>query len=383
MPSEPRKLVTLQRITKVARLKGRYKPYDVVTVGGGWTVIIYHNDFAIHDLVIYFEIDSFIPETGGRFTWQQGDKMTEFRGEKGYHVRSQMLGKQISQGLVQAIGALPDIKTLLENLTKKHGEKEALGLIQKMRLDDIVGVKKWEVDFEANGKVLGRVPTFFHRPACDRVQNIPGLFTTSKYRHAVFQITEKLDGVSMTVYRVEVGSKWHKALPDLPADNNQEKAGVRIGVASAGEDLDERGNDVYWQAAKHFDLLTKINDTGLPKNVAVQGELIGPTIKNNSLKFADEEPHDFIIFQIFDIDKQCFISPIKVLELCARLRLPHVPVLGYFPLRNFAINLQDILAKAEGVGSQGQTREGFVLKCMSDEYAFKVISNKWLLEQGE
>lgn len=383
--SEQRKLVTLRQITNVRRLQGRYRPYDVVTVGDGWNVVVYHDDFSVGETVVYFEIDSFIPATGGRFTWQQDNKMGEFRGEKGYHVRSQMLGKQISQGLVQNINAIPAIKTLVERLTMDFdGDRgKALAIVQEKRLDEIVGVKKWEVSFESQGRVLGRVPMFFPRPACDRVQNCSGLFNSAKYRNTVFQVTEKVDGVSMTVYRVEVGSRWHQSLPPLPHGNSQENCkDARVGVASAGEDLDMCGNDTYWQAARHADIVDRIHHIGLP-NIAVQGELVGPSIKKNSLKFADDAPHEFIVFQIFDIDKQSYMNPAKVIDICKGLDLPHVPILGYYRLRDFAVDLQDLLIKADGVGSRGQTREGFVLKSMTDEFAFKVISNKWLLEQGE
>lgn len=446
-----RNLVTIREITKVVRLQGRHKAYDVVTVsnggdngdknnnGGandGWQVVVYRNDFAPGDLVVYFEIDSFIPAAGGRirFAWEHGNKMTTFRDEKGYHVRSQMLGRHISQGLVQNIGAVPAVKDFLlrqpdsktgfklhqqqdHNYQAHRGHLSAAeqqeqneadrldaacrwAAQSQIRLDDVVGVTKWEIPFESHGKVLSRVPTFFPRPACDRVQNMPALFSPRcKYRDTVFQVTEKLDGVSMTVYRVVAGSKWHRGLPALPAttattEATQEKdqEEFRIGVASAGQDLDERGNDVYWQAAKHSAmglLPTKIHaiSTALKlPNVAVQGELVGPSIKNNSLRFASDAPHEFIVFQMFDIDQQRYVDPARVLAVCGQLRVPHVPLLGYFHLRDFASSMRDILAKAEGTatGSQGQvTREGFVFKSMRDEFGFKVISNKWLLEQGE
>lgn len=247
--------------------------YDVVTIGGGWTVVVYHNDFSVDDLIVYFEIDSFIPTVDGRFTWVQSTKMIEFQGQMGYHVRSQMLGKQISQGLVQPIPALPEIKTLLQELAEEHGDQKAWELEQQIALDGIVGVKKWEVPFDVHGKVLGRAPSFFPRPACDRVQNILGLSSTTKYLNTVFQVTEKLDGMSMAVYRVQVSSKWHKSLPILPPGCTNETSRLRIGVASASEDLDERGNDSYWQAAKQLDLHTKIDEMGL-KSIAIQGELI-------------------------------------------------------------------------------------------------------------
>lgn len=377
-----RKLVTVRKITHVRRLRGQYKAYDVVTVGDGWTVVVYHNDFYVGEFVLYFEIDSFIPSTSGRFRWEDSRAMIEFQGERGYHVRSQMLGKQISQGLVQPIGALPGIKEAFDKLLDEHGREQGLIMAQNMAFEDVVGVKKWELPFEAHGKVLGRAPTFFHRPACERAQNVPGLFYMSKYLNLQFQVTEKIDGVSMTVYRVSRDSQWCKSLPILPTTSTQQTPTARIGVASAGEDLDEQGNDVYWQAAKLIDLPTKIHEIGI-KNVAVQGELIGPTIKNNSLRFAENANPEFKIFQIFDIDKQEFMNAAQVVKVCENLGLPHVPVLGYVTLGDFAKSLGDILAMADGVGSHGQTREGFVLKSMSTDFDFKVISNKWLLEQGE
>lgn len=96
-----RKLVTLRTITEVRRLKGaRYKGYDVVKIDGGWSVVVFHGAFTHGELVVFFEIDSFIPAINGRFSWENSRDMIEFQGEKGFHVRSQMFGKQISQGLV-------------------------------------------------------------------------------------------------------------------------------------------------------------------------------------------------------------------------------------------------------------------------------------------
>lgn len=361
----------------------KYKSYDVATVGGGWNVVVYRGDFEVGQLVLYFEIDSFIPATNGRFSWDMFNCLTDFQGEKGYHVRSQMLGKQISQGLVQPVGSMPEVKDVVENLQKEHGKDQGTKMATRMAFEDIIGVKKWEVASGAQGLELGRVPSFFPRPASERVQNIPDLFT-NKHLDEVFQVTEKLDGVSMTVYRVAAGSKWHKSLPALSAGSTQHVQGARPGVASASKDLDERGNGVYWQAAKRLGLPARLGEMGLG-NVAVQGELIGPTVKNNSIGFSPDADHEFIVFQMFDIDRQEYLGSGEVVEICARMGLPHVPVLGYFKLRDFAKNVDEILARAEGVGARGQTREGFVFKSLTsrEDFAFKVVSNKWLLEQGE
>lgn len=378
-----RRLVTLRRITDLRRCKGvPYKRYSLATIGGGWTVVVHHGNFDVGDLVLFFEIDSFIPAISGNFSWQDKRFMTDYQGQEGYHVTSQMLDKYISQGLVQPIPALPLVKATLDDLVREHGYEKAISIAQSLSFEGILGVKKWEIPFESKGQIFGRVPNFFPRPACERVQNIPDLFL-DKRLNTPFQITEKLDGVSMTVYRVVCGSKWHKVLPDLPEGSGQEVKGVRLGVTSASEDLDEQGNDVYWLAAKRSGLPNKLNDLGLG-NVAVQGELIGPTVKNNSLNFDENAEHEFVVFQIFDIDKQKFVNAREVADICKRLNLTHVPVVGYMRLKDFATSLDSILSKAEGVGMRGTTREGFVFKSMrEEEYAFKVISNRWLLEQGE
>lgn len=192
-----RRLVTIRRITNLRRLNGQHRGYDVATVGGGWAVVVFHNSFQLGDLIIYFEIDSFIPAINGRFSWEKSNKLTTFDGQRGYHVASQMLGKHLSQGLVQHIDALPEVKEILDGLRVEHGQQKATAMAMEIAFDDVLGVKKWEIPFESQGRELGRVPEFFPRPACERAQNIPELFSY-KNQNTVFQITEKLDGVSST-----------------------------------------------------------------------------------------------------------------------------------------------------------------------------------------
>lgn len=254
-------------------------------------------------------------------------------------------------------------------------------MARDMSFEGFLGVKKWEITFNSQGKILGEVPQFFPRPACERAQNIPSLFT-AKYLNTVFQITEKLDGVSMTAYCITKDSTWYQSLPALPEGSTQETPTARLGVASAGQDLDERSVNAYWQAAKRMGLPEKLHEIGI-SNVAVQGELIGPTIKDNSLKFPEDMAHEFIIFQIFDIDRQEYISAAAVEKICVDMGWAHVPIIGYIKLKDFATNLDELLVRAEGVSDYGQTREGLVFKSMRDDFVFKVISNKWLLEQGQ
>ncbi|KAJ4394482.1 hypothetical protein N0V93_003700 [Gnomoniopsis smithogilvyi] len=306
-----RKLVTLRTITDVCRLKGaRYKGYDVVTIDGGWSVVVFHGAFPRGQLVLFFEIDSFIPATNGRFSWEDSRDMIEFQGIKGFHVRSQMFGKQISQGLVRHITAWPEVKIVMDDLEEEHGNQKAVQIARGMSFEAILGVKKWGIPCGVQGKVLGEVPQFFPRSACERVQNDPTIFT-AKHLDTVFQVTENLDGVSMTAYCITKGSKWHHSLPSLPEGSKQETPTTRFGVASAGQDLDERSNDDYWQAAKMTGIPEKLHKIGI-SNVAVQGELIGSRVNNNSMNFPSDAPPMFIVFQIFEIDRQEYVNAAEV-----------------------------------------------------------------------
>lgn len=85
----------------------------------------------------------------------------------------------------------------------------------------------------------------------------------------------------MTAYFTCKGSKWYHSVPRLPEGSIQDTLTARLGVASAGQNLDERGGDAYWQAAKGIGLPAKLLDIGI-SNVAVQGELIGPTVNETA-----------------------------------------------------------------------------------------------------
>ncbi|KUI66907.1 hypothetical protein VM1G_02237 [Cytospora mali] len=376
-----RKLVTIRPITELRHLKGALERFDIATVRGGWTVVVTHNTWSVDELALYFEIDSFILSKDRRFSWEDYGSMIRYQGKMGYHVRSKMYGKNISQGLIMDIEKFPEVRDVLQGLLKEHGPVNGMRMAQEMAFEDILGVKKWEHPVGAQGPVLGRAPPFFHQPGCGRAQNIPELFT-AKYLNVDFQVTEKIDGVSMTVYRVQKGSQWHTSLPVLPEGSTQEDDIARVGVASRTEDLDEKGDSAYWQAAKQIDLPSKIHKIGIP-NLAIQGELIGPTIRNNSLGFAPDEPHQFIVFQIYNIDTQRCLDPRRVVQLCEAHGLPHVPVIGKVQLKDYATSFREILPKADGMGFRAQPREGLVFKMCGDEFAFKVISIRWLLEKGE
>ncbi|MDA4132583.1 MAG: hypothetical protein OK454_05595 [Thaumarchaeota archaeon] len=235
----PRKLVTVRAISDVRRLKGTR--FDVATLDG-WTVVMPSScGFDKGQHVVYFEVGSFVPASDGRF-WEFSHSFTTLNGERGYHVRTVTVREQVSQGLVFELLEFPEISDVVQDLQGKYGLSMALEMARRMSFEDKLGVVKWEVPDSLSATVLRRVPTFFPRPGCERVQNIPELFT-ARYLYETFQITEKLDGASMTVYSVTKGSKWYRAL-DISDDadhddptgaiSGSEEAPRRTGICSRG-----------------------------------------------------------------------------------------------------------------------------------------------------
>ncbi|EON97121.1 putative rna drb0094 family protein [Phaeoacremonium minimum UCRPA7] len=382
LPAKPhdrtfqRRLVTVRKVTGVRTIKRSRA--DLVTVDHSWTVVAQKEEYTIGQIVVYFEVDSFIPSSDPRM-WEYSPWFIEFDGQKGYHVRSEVTYGELSQGLIFPIEAFNNIEAVLIEKQRSHDLAEAFRILREMSFESDLGVKKWEVLEDTNEIVLGKAPAFFPRPGAPRAQNLPRLFD-HRGLQIDYQITEKLDGLSMTVYCVNKNSVWCRALPQLSPESKQETATHRVGIANQKYDIAEREEDLYWQTAKQASLLDKISKIG--GNVAVQGELVGHTIKRNSIGFGPGE-HRFLIFDIFDIDKQRHRSTSEVEALCRKLSLPHVPIIAHCKLGEFATSLAELLEKAEGTGMLGKMREGLVFKTKSSTAAFKVIANSWLLEYGE
>ncbi len=113
-----RKLVSIRRISEKKRIKKSNFEQAFVD---GWSVGAHKEDgFDVGELVVYFEIDSFVPSSDGRF-WEYSDSFTEFNGKRGYHVRSLQGKGTVSQGLIFTLEQFPEIKGVLDYPRLKDG----------------------------------------------------------------------------------------------------------------------------------------------------------------------------------------------------------------------------------------------------------------------
>lgn len=317
---------------------------EVATVGG-WKVVVKRGEFQAGTLAVYFEIDSWIPHEMAPFL-SKGKEPRVYNGVKGERLKTIKLRGQVSQGLLVKPADVMNAKqfTLLED-----GED----------VTELLGVQKWEAPIPAQlaGKMRGYFPGFIPKTDQERIQNLKRELEQYIEEGDLWEVTEKLDGSSMTVY----------------------VRGEDSGVCSRNIDLLETEGNTFWQVTRQFQLLDKIKSTG--RNLALQGEVVGEGIQGNPYKL---KGYGFYLFDVYDIDRGHYLPPGERQELARALQIQHVPVYPYVALNSSERDTVEFLLKAAyGISKVGVClREGLVFKRSDGTASFKVISNEWLLKGG-
>ncbi|POS72594.1 hypothetical protein DHEL01_v209009 [Diaporthe helianthi] len=400
--SGTQRLVSLRVIKKIYSVEVDDKKYTFAEVDG-WTCKIPPRHYVEGELVLYFQIDSFLPGVDDRFGKGFGKtrKFQMLDGKLGQRLKTDKFGsgedKILSQGMIMPVQTFPEIWKKLEvvrQFISTGPTANDVGLINATLLimyrdrnwAEVLGVKKWKDQAAQNEKPddrrLGNYPgKVFRRTDVMRLQDCPNLFKKDKYNKLVYQESVKMDGCAMVVYFVKKSCARFSSLNPLPekVGPNSVLEGARFGVCSNNVDKNELEQDganafKYWEAALRHDLPTKLSK--LDVNIAIQGELCGDRIQGNREGLPDGE-QDFFVYAMFDIDRQAFIDPRRVEIMAKDLGLKHVPVVGYVRLTEIASSHQDLQKRA----AQGKG-EGLVFKCINDGRRVKVISNTYLLEHG-
>jgi len=348
-----RKLVSVRKINDITQIKNA-DAIETVHIDG-WTCVAKKGEFQTGDKCVYFEIDSFLPEEDERFAFLMKNSRT-FEDKVGFRVRTIKLRGQLSQGLALPITLFPEIDPLDEG-----------------DVADKIGVVKWEPQIPAclGGQVKGVFPGFIRKTDEERAQNlVDEIFENEDNAKAEFEVSIKLDGTSCTAYHFD---------------------GV-TGVCSRNLELkvnEENKNNSMVKVANESGLLEVL--AGCGRNVAVQGEIMGPGIQGNREKLKN---HQLFVFNVFDIDRGAYMGPEErqtfFNEFLAELDLiNHVPVLGRMTVAEVAEHgdkggrLENLLKFAEGPSLVNTVREGLVWKRIDGGFSFKTISNKFLLKGGD
>lgn len=213
-----RKLVSIRQVSGTRPIVG--SPHLELATVDGWTCAIRSGTFTSGDLALFFEIDCFLPVQPLYLAPSSPIHLQRknWRGHEGIHVNTQMVRKEISQGVLLRLEKFPEIEDMLSLLTREHGQEEGLKRAMQPCFAQQLGVMKWELSPSETATKLGRFPAFIAKTDLTRLQDKSNasLSKEAKYRDTVWQESVKMDGSSMTVYFVRADFRWMKSLPGIP-----------------------------------------------------------------------------------------------------------------------------------------------------------------------
>lgn len=333
-----RKLASVQIVAEVQPIEGA-DAIEKVRINGWWCVAK-KGEFSVGQKVVYLEVDSWVPTEIAPFL-SRDKEPREFEGVKGERLRTVKLRGQVSQGLVLPYDCAED---------EGHDLTEELGVL------------KWERPMSAQlaGQARGYFPEFLRKTDQERIQNCMEVIGDTE---TTYEVTLKLDGSSCTVY--------HKD--------------GEVGVCSRNLELkmnEENAENSFVKTAHSSGLVEALAAYG--KNIAVQGELMGPNIQCNREKLSG---FNLFVFDVWDIDDQRHLTPAERLRVTEELYKlgfcgSHVPVVyENCPIADCGATLEELLAFADRPSLNHSYAEGVVFKAVDGSRSFKVINNRYLLKE--
>jgi RNA ligase (TIGR02306 family) len=360
-----RKLATIGRIESLALIEGA-DAIEKATVRG-WDVVVKKGDFSPDDLCVYCEIDSVLPER----------EEFEFLRKNKFRIKSIRLRGQLSQGIIFPLSILGKV-TINRNIV--HGDKGEVSYMHKTisfihnskayyleegdDVTEILGVTKYEppvANAQLAGDAKGNFPAFIPKTDEERIQNMKNVIVEK--RDIDFYVTEKLDGSSCTIY-------CHDG---------------EFGVCSRNLELKETEGNVFWKIVRRDGFEEKLRGYG--RDIALQGEVVGPGIQKNKYGL---HQHELYVYNVFDIKKDMYLSYPDLTDVVDQLMVKMVPLIDdHFRLPN---TLEELIGMADGYSAlcKSSLREGIVVRPTKEmvrskggRLSFKVVSNKFLLKHGE
>ena len=319
-----RKLASVQVIRKLSPIKGADR-IELAHIEGFQCVV--PKGYHVGDKVIYIETDSICP------------KNETFAFLKGHsHIKLHKIRGVLSQGIALEYHGDAPVGT---DMTKE------------------LGITKYEPP-EQPMDTVGAFPWYIPKTDEVRAQNIPDLL--SKYKGVPCYATEKLDGSSCTIFR----------------------KGNHIGVCTRKREVDNASP--MYQTAEKQGLLDFISN--LDKDIAIQGEFVGPKQQGNHLHLPE---HHIYAFSVYDINKQRYFDQDTMDVFLGSHDIDTVPIVNEFPLTD---DINTLVNMAIGNSTFGDfPREGIVIRPIEpieglqgfpgNRFSFKVINPEYQMNKGE
>ena len=340
-----RKLASVQYVHDVLPIEGADRIECIGVLG--WRCVAKKGEFRVGDLCVYFEIDSFLPvDERFAFLGPTCFKHNELLGD-GYRLRTQRFRGQISQGLALPLSMLPTGDW-------KVGDD----------VTELLGVRKWEISQRATsgGTIIGTLPNWVPKTDETRIQAEPRLI--EEYKGLPYYITTKMDGTSVTMYRV----------------------GGRFGICGHNYELADDGRCSFWKWAHEHQIEERLVAARID-DIVLQGEFCAAGIQGNPLTLKQPE---WYVFTVRDASREERLGLDRTVELCEGVGLAMVPIEERgedLPYRT----VDALLERARGLYANGRTKEGIVIRPQVPVYSrtigaslsMKVINNDYLVKRAK
>ena len=333
-----RKLVTVEKILDV-KPASNADALEIVKVRG-WNVVVKKGDFKVGDVVLYFEIDSTLPESDSRFSFlmHKGVKSIVVDGVdyRGHVLRTMKLRGNLSQGLVLPLSDFPEVNPESEDIA---GD---------------LGVVKYEPPIPANlsGQILGKFPSEVRKTDAERVQNLESSWDAIKKHRWV--ATEKIDGSSVT----------------LGFDGEKFRACSRNWELRVTDDLSS------YDVAKRYGIADVLK---AHPGLWIQAELAGPGVQGNKLRLSGQR---LFIFNV--IKNGEYLPRSQWHDRLLKNAAPTLPLELPETVSETVSQVDGMMSTispdrfAEGVVWHSAIGQG--LDYLDGRDCFKAINNSWLLK---
>lgn len=351
-------LASVQRIINITPIEGA----DAIETAEvlGWKVVVKKNEFKVGDLCVYIQIDTVTPET----------EQFEFLRERKFRVRTIKLRKQISQGLIVPVpGKFKEGDDVTELIGVKKYEKpdnNPVERYEKPRMPKawhkkIIYILKYQFLFKAFPSLRRKQRSPFPKHLVsitdeERIQNMPAVLKA--YHGKEFVVSYKLDGSSITIIHSKILGK------------------SKFRICSRRFELHDKKNDwyrVFNDTNFKYEILKLVYHFAT-NDIIVQGEAVGK-FNGNHHNLPGEQIR---LFNIYVKGKR--LNQREFLDTCYKLNIPHCPIYKQVSLNH---TLEEILKESEikDLLNPRAECEGLVWRCIEDNLSFKVINNRYLLNE--
>jgi len=349
----------VRKLASVQKIAGIYPIEDADRIElaqvNDWYVIVKKGEFKVDDFVVYIEIDSLLPSDNPAF-----DFMEKYK----YRVKTIRMRGIYSQGLIMPFSIIDTPESNLMESGIQVGDD----------VTELLHITKYEPPetFDSSGH-QSQWNNSTPKTDEERIQNLGSKYTFLQSIDDEWVQSVKLDGTSVSYQLID----------------------GEFRVFSHNCELKD-GQGSIWEWAIENDVESKMRkyckSHGIPEDIALQGEMVGPGIQQNRQNY---ETKTVKFFYIFNRSTQRYFEYQEFTEaIKSEMEFDTVPILdAHFRISNYSV--KDLLDMADEYDKNSTTRqEGFVFYARNNYYdlynkprsnpmgrvSFKVKSNKYVLD---